>query len=395
MKVPKIAILVDTATGWGRRIVRGVLDYAIEVGPWDVWINPSGRNEQPTLPQGFEFDGVVARITSPEMSALFERMAIPVVNVSGIVFENCNFPRVTVDNEVACSLAEAHLRDRGLSQFAYVGRMDLPYVQRHEQAFQKRLAETGTDCHIFKPEQGHGNDPTWPRSDDRLIPWLKNLPKPIGIYTWGFQIGRDLVSACRQAEISVPNDVAILAGDFDDLLSDACHPPLSGVVTPAREIGFEAASILHRMLAGQKPPEQTVLMKPKEVVKRLSTETMAINDSQLVRALNYLREHACENIQVEDILKEVPMARRSLERRFIRHLGRSPAQEIRRVRIERARKLLSKTNLSIQEVAEACGYATYNYLGTVFKEETGISPGKYRLISREPNPPKSAGGQKS
>jgi LacI family transcriptional regulator len=172
--------------------------------------------------------------------------------------------------------------------------------------------------------------------------------------------------------------VAILGGDYDELLSDASHPALSGILTPAQQIGYQAAKLLHQQIQGKKVLQKDTFITSGKVVERLSTEVLAIDDPQTLQAIQYLQAHACENITVDDILRKVPMARRALERKFKSLLGRSPAKEICHIRIQRARKLLAETNLSMQDIAEACGYTSYTYLGNVFKKETGISPGLYR-----------------
>lgn len=383
MKVPKAAILVDTATGWGRRVVRGVLDYTMQHGPWDIWIEPKGQNETFRVPAHADVSGVIARVASADMVKHLKSCKLPTVNVSSLTFKGSDFPRVTIDWPTAAELAETHFRERSLQNFAYAGPLYLSYVREHENAFEKKLAESGTPCHVFKPEGHEFKENRDNAYTAQLIPWLKSLPKPVGIFTWGFQIGRDIITACRKADIVVPHDVAVLGGDYDELLSDACLPALSGIVTPARQIGYQAMKILHSLIQGIPPPASTVFIKPLEIEDRMSTEMLAINDPRIIKVMTYLRDHACEAIQVEDILREVPMARRSLERCLRQVTGRTPAQEIKRIRINQARRLLSKTNLSVEEIAEACGYASYNYLGNVFKQETGFSPGQYRHMTKE------------
>ncbi len=382
MKVPKVVILVDTSTGWGRRIVRGVLDYTLQCGPWDILLEPRGQNEPFAVPPDPDIDGIIARVASEELVQAIKARNIPAVNVSGLVVKGCDFPRVTIDREAAAALAEEHFRERALQNFAYAGPLHLSYVREHEQAFEKRVSRSGARCDLFQSEGTMKPAQRKTFRERKLIPWLRSLPKPVGIFTWGFQIGRDIISACRTANIAVPHDIAVLGGDYDELLSDACHPALSGIITPARQIGFQATGILHAMMQGRKAPRHPLYIKPLEIADRLSTDVLAIEDPRLLRALTYLRAHACEPIQVEDILKQVPMARRSLERRFMQIIGRNPAQEIRRLRVNHARKLLTRSNLSMQEIAEACGYASYNYLGNIFKRETGISPGRYRSMTR-------------
>ena len=378
LRPPRIAILVDTATSWGRRTIRGILDYSLQHGPWDVWIDPKGQNETFSLPSDEKFDGVIARISTKQLQSELSSSKLPVVNVSGIQFGKSVFPRVCIDQATSASLALEHFKSRALRNFAYVGPRHLDYVKQHERAFEHAVSSSGMKCHIYPSKTTRSSSYFWHPSQKKLISWLQRLPKPIGIYTWGFEVGRDLILACRKAGLQVPHDVAILGGDYDELLSDACHPALSGILTPAQQVGYQAASILHQQIQGEKVHQEAIILPTETVVERLSTEVMAIDDPQILQAIQYLQAHACENITVDDILRKVPMARRALERKFKSLLGRSPAKEICHIRIQRARKLLAETNLPMQDIAEACGYTSYTYLGNVFKKETGISPGRYR-----------------
>jgi len=375
---PRIAILVDTATSWGRRTIRGILDYSIQHGPWDVWISPKGQDERFSLPADEQFDGVIARVSTEQLQSELKSSKLPVVNISGIEFGKSLFPRVCIDQEASAALAVEHFKSRALKHFAYVGPRHLDYVKQHEHAFEHAVSSNGMTCHVYPNKKTRSNAYLWHPSQQKLIAWLQRLPKPIGIYTWGFEVGRDLILACRKAGLQVPHDVAILGGDYDELLSDASHPALSGILTPAQQIGYKAASLLNQLIQGETVPKEATFITPETVVERLSTEVLAIDDPQTLQAIQYLQAHACENITVDDILRKVPMARRALERKFKSLLGRSPAKEICHIRIQRARKLLAETNLTMQDIAEACGYTSYTYLGNVFKKETGISPGRYR-----------------
>ena len=374
----RIAILVDTATSWGRRTIRGILDYSRQYGPWDIWIDPKGQNESFSLPEDEQFDGIIARVSTEQLQSELKASQVPVVNISGIEFEKSVFPRVCIDQVASAALAFEHFKSRALKHFAYVGPRHLDYVKQHEHAFENAVSSNGMTCHVYPCKVTRSSTYLWHPSQEKLIAWLQGLPKPIGIYTWGFEVGRDLILACRKAGLEVPHDVAILGGDYDELLSDASHPALSGILTPAQQNGFKAASLLHQQIQGETVSNEAILIPPKKVVEHLSTEVLAIDDPQTLKAIQYLQAHACENITVDDILRKVPMARRALERKFKSLLGRSPAKEICHIRIQRARKLLAETNLPMQDIAEACGYTSYTYLGNVFKKETGISPGRYR-----------------
>lgn len=391
MTTLRIAVLVDTATGWGRRIIRGVLDYAKEHGPFDIQIEAKGRSDLIEIPSDLDVDGVIARVATELMAKQLKQLKQPVVNVSSLLFKDGDFPRVAVGWDESAHLAEQHFRDRGINHFAYIGPVQMDYVQDHERSFEKALAASGTPCHVYQPKVASNPQGTWHPEKRDLVPWLTALPKPVGIFTWGCDVGRTVINACRDASLSVPHDVAVLGGDYDELLSDASHPALSGIVTPAVQAGYRATAILHSMMLGEPPLTELTFIAPKRIEERLSTDTLATQDPQLLQAVQFVRDHAFEPIHVDDILRRVPMARRALERKFTQLLGRGPAQEIRRVRLNHARALLGNSDLSMQRIAEACGFTSYGYLGTVFKKETGITPGQYRTQVRKGDPDISHG----
>lgn len=380
---PLIGILADTSTGWGRRLLQGVLNYEQEHGPWHVWVESGGRTESLQLPFGWKGDGVIARISNSKMAEDLAKTGIPVVNISGIqVTGTLQFPRVSIDYQAASEIACSHFLDRGFRHFGYVGPLQHSYVKQHHHVFEQTLEERGLKCHHFASLSDHSKENSWELWMSELMHWLQTLPKPVGIHAWGEDIGRLVIHACIWSKLSVPHDVAVLGSDYDEVLCNASHPPLSGVLTPAKQFGQKAAELLDQMMQGKQPSEQHVVYAPEGIVTKASTDTLAIEDPQLVQALSYIRENACRQIDVQDILRKVPMARRSLERKFQQAIGRAPSEEIRRLRIAKARSLLAETDLSMQAIAEASGYSTYNYLTYAFKRETGSTPSAYRKSIR-------------
>jgi len=180
----------------------------------------------------------------------------------------------------------------------------------------------------------------------------------------------------------MPEDVAVLSGVDDPLLCEASQPQLSAIAVNAEQIGETAAELLQFLIEQRPVPPQPIRIPPLGIITRQSTDTLAIDNPELVQAIGFIREHASEPIKVEDVLQAVPMSRRSLERAFQETLGRSPAMEIRRVRLERAKKLLATTDLPVPKVARASGFGTGEYLATLFRQATGMTPLKYRAATR-------------
>lgn len=367
----QVAILVRTSLGWGRQIMKGILAYASEAGPWHIWVN-SNANSFDELPKGWRGDGVIARVASTQLATALNESGLPVVNVADNELEGFSAPCIRTDDRESTRLAAEHFVERGFCNIAFVGPQNNPNPIWFRKAFKEALSKYDLPCEVLVVE------PDDPDLQGSLIQWIHSLPKPVGILVWGHGYGRAVVDSCMEAGIPVPHDVAVLSGSYDDLLSHACFPPLSGILSPTEQIGYKAAKMLDAMMQGEEVPHETTYLPPLGIMARLSTDTLAVEDPQLIKVVSYLRAHAFEPITMRDVLKEVPMARRSLERRFHQVFGRSPIDEIRRLRIDRARQLLAETDLPMQEIAEACGYATYNYLTHVFKQTTDLTPRDYR-----------------
>jgi LacI family transcriptional regulator len=214
--------------------------------------------------------------------------------------------------------------------------------------------------------------------------WIESLPKPAGLIGWATSICRHLAMNCEAGGIKVPEDVAIISLETEDLLGRVVHPPLSGVDIPVEKIGYEAARQLDRLLHGKTGIPNEIRLPPLGVTTRQSTDLVACDDPHIRQALRFIRDHAHEGIDVRAVLKAVPMARRTLERRFRELLGRSPAEEIRRVKIEKVRDLLDSTSIPIPDIAEACGFNYVEHMIPVFKKHHGFTPSGYRRQRMKP-----------
>lgn len=370
--VPTVLISIDTATTWGRRIVAGVLDYAQEHGPWHVHIESRGLEDRMAEGKGLKFDGVVARIGSQEVADWLRATRKAVVNVSSIQLEKVNFPRVITNQAASAKVAADLFRGRGFANFAYVGNPAAGYVQVQHAHFERILGERGQTCAFFADAD----------QEAKLTRWLRELPKPCGVFCWGPSIGRRVIDACLEAGIRVPDDVAVLGSDFDDLLSRASYPPQSGIRYACEQIGGIAASLLARQMNGEKIKEREIEVEPLGVVEALSTDTLAVEDKRMADAMRFILKNFDQPIRMEELLKANPMSRRSMERRFRRMFGCTVAEQIRQQRINCARLLLTSTDDPITLIAEKCGFSSYNYMSRVFAEVLGMSPREFRNRGR-------------
>ena len=241
------------------------------------------------------------------------------VNVSAIELRGVDLPRVAASLESQGRVAGEHLLSCGLRRFAYVGFVQLAYVRQQYQAFSKTIRKVGASCIVFRLNRPVAAD--WSAGQQELASWLQALPKPVGVLAWNTNDGRRVIDACRLAKLSVPEQVAILTCDDDEILCEACSPSLSGVVTPVQQIGRDAAALLDRLMCGRRPPKRPLFIDPIGVASRHSTDILAVEDQELAQAVRFIRTHASQRIGVSDVLRAVPISRRRLEMGFREELG--------------------------------------------------------------------------
>jgi LacI family transcriptional regulator len=223
--------------------------------------------------------------------------------------------------------------------------------------------------------------PNWDEQQETIGRWLRALPKPLGVMACNDMRGQHVLDACRRYDLAVPEEVAVIGVDNDELLCSLCDPPLTSVVPNPERIGYDAAALLEALMQGERVGRTAQFVEPIGVVTRQSTDVLAIDQPNVVTALRYIREHACDGIGVADVLQQVPLTRSVLERLFRRYVGRSPQEEIRQVQLKRARQLLAETELSLAQIAPLAGYRHPEYMSVVFKRLAGETPGQYRRRS--------------
>jgi len=384
--VPKVAILVDTSSTWGRNIIAGVISYTRTHGRWNIFVEARGMEESMQVPRGWHGEGVIARIGSAAMAAHLRSKRIPVVNVSGIELPGPGFSQVSTDLVASARLAVDHFLERGFRHFAYFSLSGLDYVARHQQAFVEAVKSSGGDFASLTVKPQAGAEPDWRLDLVKLGEWVKSLPKPVAVLCWNASGAREMIFACQEVGLQVPEEVAVLSQSDDDVLCEAAQIPISGVRVAASVIGFQAAKLLDHLMHGLKPPKQPLFIAPHSIASRQSTDTFAVRDPALIKALSFIRQQATLPVLVSDVAKHAGVSRRALERKFLEVLLRSPAEELRRHQLDRVRQLLTETDLPMPLVAEKSGFGSQAYLSAIFRKHFNQTPMRYRREARQRKP---------
>ena len=377
----KVALLIETSNRYGRDLLYGVRDWMQQGERWAIRFTEQARLAPlPGWLREWEGDGIIARVDSPRIAAALRQTGRPVVDVSA-ERDASEFPRVSVDNAAVARLAAEHLIGRGFRRFAYFGDAQFLWSRERGREFRRRLAEEGRAGAEFAV-RARGVRPGSDAEIRAMADWLADQPRPLGVFACYDGRARHVLEACQLRGWAVPDEIAVLGVDNDEVLCELCSPPLSSVQPNARRTGFEAAELLSRMMRGDLPGRLSRRVEPVRVVERQSTDAVAVADSKVAAAVRYIREHVGDGIDVGDVLRAVPMSRTLLERKFEAALGRSPHREILQQRIARARHLLAESEVSIAVVAELAGFGDASYLSVVFRRETGESPRAYRMRQR-------------
>lgn len=381
-RVPHVALLIETSRSYGRALLRGVRRYMTEHGPWSLFLELRAlESDAPPWLKNWQGDGILTRTGSQAMADAIRRAHVPTVELRSTRLEH-DFPFVGVDNHSLGRLVAEHLLERGFRHFGVYELGTETYFEERRDDFVQTLQSRGIVCDAYRPRGRRERPADWERAQADLAAWATGLPKPVGVMACTDQLGFWLLDACRRAELNVPEDVAVVGVENDSSLCDTATPPLSSVDVNGECVGYEAARLLDQMMNGAPKPTEPILIEPRGVVTRQSSDVVAVDQPLLAQSLRFIRAHACDGINVSDLLRAVPVSRSWLEREMRRTLGRSPNQEILRVRLQRVQQLLIETDLTLLQIADRAGFAHQQYLSAAFQREFGASPGAFRRARR-------------
>ena len=390
----RVLAAVWIARAGGRDTLNGIFRF-IEVNPdWQIVLVQSDAEFTPELVRTAKdrgFDGIIATIPGSEetLAALVETpLPVVVKNVRSPAFAARRGPTAFIynDNDAIGRLAAATLLKSGrYASFAYVPEFDTDWCRDRGRGFEARLAESGEDCRIFTST----SSPAAPGSDiDGLAAFLAALPKPAAVYAATDQCATNVLAAAEAAKISVPGQMALLGTDNDEFLVRHSSTPISSIKMGHVKMGYLAAKTLATFMRRRRAQTRQVQIHipPVSVVERASTKPIPPATALVARAKAYIADHACERIDVMDVVGHIGVSRSLIEKRFRQMEGTSLRRAIEERRLVEARRLLEKTALPIKEIASRCGFSGQNRLSHVFKTRFGLAPEHWRMRAGQPMP---------
>jgi len=381
----RILIWISLTSCVGRQVCRGVYQYTrLHEPDWEVMhANPCPFALDTVL--SWDIEGIIGPFGRSDLSEMVKISSLPCVNLHGGE-PFCDLPQVGVNDCLIGETAAGYFLHLGFEHFGYYGFNGIQCSDDRWRGYHRRLFSSGknavqfTDpgfvCNLGAPDGfEHAIRPA-------LKKWLLEQPRPFALFVMDDMRTELIYSICREAGLSIPDDIAVLGVNDDDIFCHRNNPLLSSIQVPSQTAGYRAAQILDRRLKGKGPLKKPVLLNPGTVTERASTVVLKLDDRQVVNALRFINENAARGIKTTEIARAAGLSRRVMEKRFRILLNTSPLAEVRRAQIEKVKIALHETTLSLEEISEATGFTSGNYLSQIFKKTTGQTPGAYRRSFR-------------
>jgi LacI family transcriptional regulator len=411
--MPRVVLLMHPFAGYDRGLLEGIARYGQLHGPWVFCL--AGDHPDVPMPQSDSTTdkmfsagsvprrlrntrfslrrlgaaGVIGRIQTPAIGRALLSSGLPVIAVELTEKELAEgnplsgLSEVRADSRSAGCVAADHLLERGFTCFGFCGYRGRTWSDRRLEGFSNRIEEGRHSCSVYEPPESARGLP-WPGEQPLMSAWLRSLVKPAGVMACNDIRGKQVIEACLQAGLRVPDDVAVVGVDEDRLLCELANPPMSSVVLNLERAGYQAAELLDGLMAGRIQQPQRIIVEALWVIARSSTDVVAIEDRHVSAAARFIRDHCREPVTVSDVVAKSGISRRSLEIRFQQILGRSIRQQIQQARLAWSKRLLVETNLSAEKIAQISGFSSLSYMSSVFHRELGTTLTDYRRQSRNP-----------
>ena len=324
------------------------------------------------------WNGVISRHTTPAMIKACVKLGIPLIDLDDTP-ATPGISKIRPDNMAIGHLAAEYFLERKFRHFAFCGVSNQAWSSERRDGFQEALSLAGHHSAVFEAGLSGDAPSAWDaNAPGVLAAWLQSLPRQVAIMAGNDYCAAQTVRAAHTTGFRVPEEVAVLGVNNDVLRCELSNPPVSSVAVNAFQSGRQAAEHLDWLMAGERSDAINIRIEPAGIVTRKSTDILSMRDKDVAAALNYIRQHACEGITVDQVLTHVFISRSQLEHKFRRYIGCSPQVEIRRVQIARICQLLVETDLPLKEISERAGFDHVEYMSVVFKRVTGETPGHYR-----------------
>ena len=376
----KILLLTDFSSGYSRNLLKGIVRYSKEVGNWSFQRMPLyyrmlyGENGVVEWAKKWQADAIIAQLTDVNIELLND-LNIPII-VQNYRDRNKAVSNLTGDYFNTGVMAAKFFLNRGYRNFAFYGFKGAIWSRERADGYSHEIEKQGYKLAVL--ENDNKDREEWSYNHTVLGNWLQSLPKPVALFACDDHFALQISETCNVYNINVPDDIAILGVDNDDLLCNISDPPLSSIVLDVENGGYNAGKLLHQLITKEITEPFNIVVNPLIIERRKSTEKYAVWDKNIRTILNYIEKNYANHLSVEELVKQVPLSRRVLEKKFKEETGESLYQYIQNYRIDQFTRLLITTDYSLFEAALQSGFENYKNVSRIFRKYKSLSPAEYR-----------------
>lgn len=376
----KILILIDYSSEFSRRLLKGLIQYSKEHGPWIFYRLPSyyktlyGKEGIVKWAKEWEADAIVAR-WDDDSTEILESLNIPIL-LQNYKDRSPYFSNLTGDYFGTGEMAAQFFIKRRYRNFAFYGSKGVVWSRERAAGFKSQVERVGGKYHYFESE--NLNEDGWSNSHTQLDKWLLSLPKPVGLFACDDNFALKVSQICKITNIRIPEDISLLGVDNDDLICNLSDPPISSIVTDVEKGGYEAGRLIDRMTSGEIKEPFNIIIRPTRLELRKSTEKYDIANEYIAQIVHFIEDNFVSDINIEDLTKQVPLSRRNLEVKFKDEMGTSIYQFILSCRIDYFAHLLATTQRTLFDLALESGFNDCKNIARIFKKIKGCTPIEYR-----------------
>ncbi|AWB68432.1 hypothetical protein C2869_19360 [Saccharobesus litoralis] len=384
-KNKRVTLLFNANKGYDRKIIQGVAKYIRGGVDWQLFIEEDLVTRLDRL-SNWHGDGIIADLDDPQVVEFVQKKGITTVGVGGSYRDEqeypTNMPYIATNNDLIAKTAVEYYLNLGYKNLAFYG---MPKNNHNRWAFEREqsfmhwakvLSNGKANTYYFRGNAIHSR--SWALAQQKLAVWLGSLPNPTAILCATDMRARQVLEACHLAELKVPNDIAVMGVDDDEIIRDITGNTLSTIIQGTENMGYLAAATLDKAMKGETINPLINMVDPKGIVESASTDYLAVTDEVVNKAVAYIKQHACEGIQAIHVLNHLGLSRANVENRFKQHLSSSIHQEITNVQLGQVRKLLQTTEKTLAQISQETGYKTAQYMMMVFKKRYKMTPSEYR-----------------
>lgn len=378
----KIILLFDISEHYGRSLLKGIVKYSKEHGPWLFCRMPLYYRETLKMKGIIKFakdwgaHGIIGQLYNDKGVQTALNAGLHLIG-EDFTERFTEIPNITGGYKEAGKMGAEYFLQKGFKNFAFYGYTNIVWSRERLEGFQQHLHTKGYPVFNFDQKQMPGRG-LWYYQPSELSEWLKSLPKPIAIMACDDDKAQHITEACNQAGINIPEEVAVLGVDNDEMTCSLSDPPISSINLDTEKGGYEAAYLMDQMIHKKIRMPYDIFVKPTHIVTRQSTDIISANDQDIVKSLKYIHQHIDDKINVAQVLKEVPLCRRSFEKRFKETTGSSVYKYIYHLKIQKFAERLLETDNSIFEISLELGFTMSNNIARQFKQIKGCTPTEYR-----------------